>query len=276
MAKKKITVNGTEISMITQADEEYICLTDMAKGFEGEAGEYIRNWLRNGSTVQYLGVWEKVHNPDFNLVEFHQIKSELVDNTFLMSVKKWIQRTGAIGIQARAGRYGGTYAHNEIAVQFATWLSPEFHVYLVKEFKRLKVKEAQERQESLEWNVKRILSKINYKVHTDAIKERLMPPRFTKGAGIIYAGEADILNMAVFGVTSKIWRAENPDAKGNIRDHATPEQLLVLANLEAVNAELIRLNISQDERIDILNQAAINHMHSLLTSPTISKLPEGK
>ncbi len=138
----------------------------MARGFEGEAGEYIRNWLRNNSTIQYLGVWEKVHNPNFNLVEFHQIKSELVDNTFLMSAKKWIARTNAIGIEAKAGRYGGTYGHNEIALQFATWLSPEFHVYLVKEFKRLKVQEAEEQKESLEWNVKHTLTKINYGIHT--------------------------------------------------------------------------------------------------------------
>ena len=274
--KKKIVVQGQELTLIHKRDrEEYISLTDMARGFEGEPGEYIRNWLRTASTVQYLGVWEKVHNPDFNLVEFHQIKAELVDNTFLMSAKKWIARTAAIGIEAKAGRYGGTYAHNEIALQFATWLSPEFHVYLVKEFKRLKQIEAEERKDTLDWNLKRLLTKINYSVHTDSIKENLIPPRLAEGkpSGLVYAGEADILNMALFGMTARQWKAKNPEAKGNIRDHATAEQLLVLANLEAINAELIRQGFSQDERVIILNQAAIKQMHSILDSPSRSNLP---
>ena len=172
--KKKIIVQGHELTLLLKRDkEEYISLTDMARGFEGAPRDYIRNWLRKGSTVQYLGIWEKVRNPDFNVVEFHHIKTELIDNTFLMSAKKWIERTSAIGIEAKAGRYGGTYAHNEIALQFATWLSPEFHVYLVKEFKRLKQIEAQERKDSLDW--KRMLTKINYSIHTDAIKEKLIP-----------------------------------------------------------------------------------------------------
>lgn len=276
MAKKKIIVQGHELTLIQSRDrEEYISLTDMARGFEGEPGDYIRNWLRTGATVQYLGVWEKVHNPDFNLVEFHQIKAELLDNTFLMSAKKWIARTSAIGIEAKAGRYGGTYAHNEIALQFATWLSPEFHVYLVKEFKRLKQIEAAERKDLLDWNLKRFLSKINYSVHTDAIKDNLIPPRLAEGkpSGIIYATEADILNVALFGKTAKMWRSENPKAKGNIRDHATAEQLLVLANLEAVNAELIRQGMSEDERVMILNRAAITQMRSILDSPSRPGLP---
>ena len=277
MAKKKsIIVQGTEISFTGEDDNEYISLTDMAKGFDGEAGEYIRNWLRNGSTVNFLGVWEKVHNQSFNLVEFHQIKSELSDNTFLMSVKKWLERTDAIGITSKAGRYGGTYAHSDIALQFATWLSPEFYVYLVKEFKRLKKEEADQSQKAIDWNLKRTLTKLNYSVHADAIKEELIPPRLTKSAGIVYAGEADILNVAVFGMTAKMWRLQNQDKKGNIRDHATPEQLIVLSNLEAVNAELIRMKLSQDERVDILNQAAIKQMQSLITSPSLPKLPSGK
>ncbi|MCB0628907.1 MAG: KilA-N domain-containing protein [Saprospiraceae bacterium] len=274
--KKKIIVQGHELTLLLKRDsEEYISLTDMARGFEGEPGEYIRNWLRNGSTIQYLGVWEKVHNPDFNLVEFHQIKTELIDNTFLMSAKKWIDRTSAIGIEAKAGRYGGTYAHNEIALQFATWLSPEFHVYLVKEFKRLKQIEAQEQKDSLDWSLKRMLTKINYSIHTDAIKEKLIPPRLAQGktSGLVYAGEADILNVALFGMTAGQWRAQNPDAKGNIRDHATTEQLLVLANLEAINAELIRQRLSQDERVVRLNEAAITQMKSILNSPSRPNLP---
>jgi len=273
MAKKKtINVQGSEISFVTKENEEYISLTDMAKGFEGEAGEYIRNWLRSGSTVNFLGVWEKVHNQDFNLVEFHQIKSEIIDNTFLMSAKKWIARTNAKGIEAKAGRYGGTYAHNEIAIQFASWLSPEFYVYLVKEFKRLKSIEAKQQYEALDWNLKRVLSKLNYTIHTDAIKQELIPPKLKKGQGFIYADEADILNVAVFGMTAKMWRRSNPQAKGNIRDHATPVQLLIVANLEAVNAELIRLKLSQDERTERLNDAAIQQMKSLLSSPSLKKL----
>ena len=277
MAKKKtINVQGNEISLIIKGNEEYISLTDMAKGFDGEAGEFIRNWLRNGSTVNFLGVWEKVHNQDFNLVEFHQIKSEIIDNTFLMSAKKWIGRTNAVGIQARAGRYGGTYAHNDIAIQFASWLSPEFYVYLVKEFKRLKVLEAIEQRDALDWNLKRVLSKINYTVHTDAIREELIPPRLKKEHGFVYAGEADVLNVAVFGMTAKTWRISNPESKGNVRDYATPEQLLVLSNLEAVNAELIRMKLDEDERADILNKAAIKQMKSLVSSPSLKKLPKIK
>ena len=203
MAKKKkiLSVQGREIALIVQEKGDYISLTDMARKFEGDPRDHIRNWLRNGSTVEFLGVWEKVHNPDFNVVQFHHIRAEFTRNTFLMSVSKWIENTGVIGITAKAGRYGGTYAHSDIAVQFATWLSPEFYVYLVKEFQRLKVLEAQERHESLEWTVRRILTKINYSVHTDAIKETLIPPRLAqnKTSGLVYAGEADILYSTAIG-----------------------------------------------------------------------------
>ncbi len=191
-----------------------------------------------------------------------------------MSVKKWIARTNAIGIQARAGRYGGTYAHNEIALQFATWLSPEFYVYLVKEFKRLKVFEAQQYKEALDWDLKRTLSKINYTIHTDAIKEKLIPAKITKASNFIYADEADMLNVALFGMTAKQWRSNNTDKKGNIRDHATTLQLLVLANMEAINAELIRQELSQEQRMIILNESAINQMKSLLSSPSLPKLTD--
>ena len=278
MAKKKkssITVQGNEIALILQEQGDYISLTDMARKFEGDPRDHIRNWLRNGSTIEFLGVWEKVHNPEFNVVEFHHIKTEFTRNTFLMSVSKWIDQTGAIGITAKAGRYGGTFAHSDIAVQFATWLSPEFYVYLVKEFQRLKQIEAQEKRDALDWSVKRLLTKINYSIHTDAIKETLIPPRLAQGktAGLIYAGEADILNVALFGVTAAQWRSQNSEVKGNIRDHATTEQLLVLANLEAINAELIRSGLSQDERVIRLNEAAITQMTSILNSPSRPSLP---
>lgn len=268
-----INIEGTDIRLYKQEGAEYICLTDMAKNLDAEAGEYIRNWLRTAGTIQFLGVWEKVHNENFNLVELHQIKSEFVDARIVLSVKKWIERTQAIGIISKAGRYGGTYAHTDIAIQFATYLSPELYVHLVKEFQRLKLKETQEREDALEWNVKRFLSKVNYSIHTDAIKEHLIPPKLTgKQTGGIYASEADVLNMAVFGITAKQWRVQYPDAKGNIRDSATQIQLMVLANLEAVNAELIRTGMRQDERLEILNRAAIKQMNSLLSSPSLSQM----
>ncbi len=263
--KKTITVQGTTIKLTTNQKEDYINITDIARGFEGEAGEYIRNWLRAGNTVEFLGVWEKVHNPNFNLVEFHQIKSELTDNRLIMSVKKWINRTNAIGLQAKAGRYGGTYAHNEIALQFAAWLSPEFHVYLVKEFKRLKIEETKTQQDSLEWNVKRMLSKINYKIQTDAIKNNLIPASIKDNIkGLYYASEADLLNVALFGMTAKEWKSTNVDIKGNLRDNASPTQLLVLANLETHNAEFIKEGLSQNERLERLNQIAIHQMQLLV------------
>lgn len=285
MAKKKIlTVQGQELTLLNRAEQEdYISLTDIAKGFDGEAGEYIRNWLRNASTVQYLGVWEKVHNPNFNLVEFHQIKAELADNRFLMSVKKWIKRTNAIGIEAKAGRYGGTYAHNEIALHFSTWLSPEFHVYLVKEFKRLKKIEAEEQQEALGWNVRRIISKANYRLHTTAIKDYLVPKRIglnkrlsKQKNGIVYGSEADILNVALFGITAREWRLDNSDKKGNMRDYATNEQLLVLSNLESHNAEFIKEGLSQVQRLKKLNEIAIYQMQVLIDVPSMRQLKDDK
>ena len=277
MAKSKtITVQGSTIKLTSKGEEEYINLTDMARGFEGEAGEYIRNWLRNGSTVQFLGVWEKVHNPDFNLVEFHQIKAELVDNRNLMSAKKWIARTNAIGLQATAGRYGGTYAHNEIALQFAAWLSPEFHVYMVKEFKRLKFEELEQQKDSLEWNVKRLLSKVNFKIQNDAIKNNLIPANIKSSVkGAYYASEADLLNVALFGMTAKEWKniTQGEKQKGNLRDNATPAQLLVLANLETHNAEFIKEGLSQEERLERLNEIAIYQMQ-LLVNVDFDVLPK--
>ncbi len=276
MAKKKksITVQGSEITLLQARKADFISLTDIDRRFEGN-GRHIENWLRNQNTVEYLETWETLYNPDFNSMQLHGIKEQLGLNRFLLSIKKWIELTNAIGVKAKAGRYGGTYAHPDIAFHFCLWLSPKFQLYIAKEFQRLKQAEARERGEALDWNLKRLLSKINYTVHTDAIKEELIPPRLAqnKTSGLIYAGEADILNVALFGMTAREWRLQNPNAKGNIRDQATTEQLLVLANLEAINAELIRQGLSQDERVVRLNEAAITQMRSILSSPSISKLP---
>ncbi len=241
----------------------------MARSFEGEATDYIKNWMRTGSTVQYLGAWERIHNPNFDLTAFENIKSKVIENTFIMSAKKWTEATKAIGITAKSGQYGGTYAHNEIALQLATWLSPDFHVYLVKEFKRLKTQEAEEMKETLDWNVKRVLSKLNYRLQTQAIKENLIPERIrrdTKKHGFIYASEADVLNVALFGMTAKEWRLINKDKKGNIRDFSSGEQLLVLANLESHNATMIREGLQQDERVSKLNEIAIYQMQILVST----------
>jgi len=277
MSKKKtIEVQGTEITLLQQNNvEDYISLTDIMKKFDDEFSIY--SWMRNKNTVEFIGTWEQLHNPNFKGNEFVTFKNQAGSNNFNLTPKKWIKATEAIGIKVKSGRYGGgTFAHRDIAINFCYWLSPTFQLYLIKEFQRLKELEAKERIDSLEWDLKRTLSKINYNVHTDAIKKELIPPRIKKKAGFIYASEADILNMAVFGTTAKTWRLSNTDKKGNIRDHATHEQLIVLANLEAVNAELIRLQLSQDERVSILNQAAIKQMESLLKAASLLKLPQGK
>lgn len=274
--KKNISVRGHEIGLLgIRGQEDYISLTDIARQFnEDSPSTLIVNWFRNKDTIEFLGVWEKLHNPDFNLIEFDKIRNEAGTNRFILATSRWIAETRAIGIQSKSGRYGGTFAHRDIALGFCYWLSPPFQLYLVKEFQRLKEQEARERQDTLEWNVHRLLTKINYSVHTDAIKEKLIPPRLAQNrtSGLVYAGEADILNLALFGVTAREWRAQNPNAKGNIRDHATTEQLLVLANLEAINAELIHQGLSQDERVVRLNEAAITQMRSVLASPGRSGL----
>ncbi len=275
MAKKKtIKVQGSEIALITGKDNDHISLTDIDSKFDGK-GKHIENWFRNQNTIEYLGTWELLHNPNFNSMQLHGIKEQAGLNRFLMSAKKWISMTNAIGIKSKAGRYGGTYAHPDIAFHFCLWLSPTFQLYIAKEFQRLKIKEAEEQNSKLDWSLKRVLSKVNYRIHTDAIKEKLIPPRISskKRGGFIYASEADIINVALFGKTAKIWRTQNPKRKGNIRDFASTEQLLVLANLEAINAELIRAGLSQDERIARLNEAAISQMNSLLSSPSLSQLP---
>lgn len=274
--KKTITVKGAEIKIEVIGEEDYISLTDITKNFP-DGKQLVPRWIRNRDTLEFLGVWEKLNNTNFQVIEFDNLYAESGNNRFSLSVKRWVETTGGIGLkQKRVGRSPATFAHRDIALGFCYWLSPPFQLYVIKEFQRLKLKEAQENQDALEWNLKRSLTKMNYKVHTDAIKEELIPPRIPKGVGVVYANEADVLNVAVFGITAKFWKLQNPKLKGNIRDHASTEQLLVLANLEAVNAELIRMKLTQDERIDILNQAAIKHMTSLLSSSSFSKLNSGK
>ena len=270
MAKNKIIkVEGKEITVILVKEQEYISLTDMLKAKDGDF--FISDWLRNRNTIEYLGIWETVYNPNFNYGEFAIIKSQAGLNSYKISVKEWVEKTNAIGLKATAGRYGGTYAHPDIAFEFGMWISPQFKIYLVKEFQRLKEKDNDRLK--LEWNLQRTLAKVNYQIHTDAIKENLIPQEITKQqASFVYANEADLLNVALFGITAKEWRDNNPDKTGNIRDYATLEQLVVLSNMESVNALLIRQGLSQSERLLQLNKVAITQMKSLLASNTMKKL----
>ena len=267
MAKSKnktVRVQDTEISIIVKDKEDFISLSDMVKNFDGGSA-LIEQWLRNKDTIEFLGIWERINNPDFNSLEFEGIRNEAGTNRFYLSVKKWVSATNATGIFAKTGRYGGTFAQKDIAFEFGSWLSPEFKLYLIKEFQRLK----EEEQEKLsnEWNLHRTLAKVNYRIHTDAIKEHIIPPKVTKKQqGLIYATEADLLNMAMFGMTAKTWRGQNPDKDGNIRDHSTLEQLLVLANLESLNAEFIRMGLPSGKRLKKLNETAIRQMKSLASS----------
>ena len=271
MIKQKINVNGTKISVFHQDDDDYISLTDMAKYRAYDSGVVISNWLTTKYTIQFMGAWEQLYNPDFNLMEFNKIKNEAGTNGFIVSSSMWIKHTKAIGIKSSAGRYGGTFAHRDIAFEFATWLSPEFKLYLIKEFQRLKQEE--NNRISQGWDIKRLLTKINYKVHTDAVKEHLIPPNVSKEQiDFIYADEADILNVALFGTTAQEWRENNPDKNGNIRDDASVTQLVCLAGLESLNAEFIRQRVEQGERLIKLNQIAIIQMRSLIGSPGIKKL----
>ncbi len=270
MAKnKKIEVEGKEITILFDKEQEYISLTDMLKAKYGDF--FISDWLRNRNTVEYLGIWESVYNPNFNYGEFAIIKSQAGLNSYKLSVKEWVEKTNAVGLKATAGRYGGTYAHPDIAFEFGMWISPQFKIYLVKEFQRLKSEENDRLK--LEWNLQRTLAKVNYQIHTDAIKENLIPKAITKQqASFVYANEADLLNVALFGITAKEWRDDNPDKNGNIRDYATLEQLVVLSNMESINALLIRQGLPQTERLIQLNKVAITQMKSLLESNTIKKL----
>jgi len=267
--KKTIIVKGTEISIISVNSNDYISLTDMLKAKDGDF--FISDWLRNRNTVEFLGIWESVYNPDFNYGEFAIIKSQAGLNSYKISVKEWVEKTKAIGLRASAGRYGGTYAHKDIAFEFGMWISPEFKIYLIKEFQRLK--EEENNRLKLEWNLQRTLAKINYRIHTDAIKENLIPAIVTREqANVIYASEADLLNVALFGQTAKQWRDSNPNKDGNIRDHAVLEQLVVLSNLESINALLVHQGMPQSERLLNLNKTAINQMRSLIADKNIKRL----
>ncbi|MGM0565669.1 MAG: KilA-N domain-containing protein [Bacteroidota bacterium] len=258
---KSLIVQGKDINVLKQKEGHYISLTDMIKAKDGDF--FIADWLRNRNTLEFLGIWESVNNPSFNYGEFAIIRSQAGLNSYKISVKEWVNKTNAIGLQAKAGRYGGTYAHSDIAFEFGMWISPEFKVYLVKEFKRLKEEESQ--RNNLEWSFQRTLAKVNYHIHTDAIKENLIPVKLSrKRISFIYASEADVLNMALFGKTAKEWREKNPDKKGNIRDFATLEQLVVLSNLESINAMLIHQGLEQPDRLEQLNQIAIKQMKSLV------------
>ena len=266
---KTLDVRGTQIAVVSSPTGDYISLTDMLRAKDGDF--FISDWLRNRNTVEFLGIWESVFNPNFNYGGFAIIKSQAGLNSYKLSVKEWIAQTNAIGLKATAGRYGGTYAHPDIAFEFGMWISPEFKIYLVKEFRRLKDEENDRLK--LGWNLQRTLAKINYRIHTDAIKEALIPPAVTKAqANLVYANEADLLNVALFGQTAKQWRDTHPEAEGNVRDHAPLEQLVVLTNLESLNAVLVRQGLSSSERLVKLNEIAITQMRTLLSDPNVKRL----
>jgi len=267
----KIIVNNNSIQILDKSGEKYLCLTDMAKVF-GEPNVLILSWMRRKDTIEFIGIWEKIHNPDFKPHEFVGFKNQAGANRFNISPQQWVAATGAIGIESKSGRYGGgTYAHEDIALHFGQWLSPEFSLYVIKEFKRLKQSEAQ--RESKDWQLSRALSKINYRIHTDAVDKHLIPPHISsKFKWPWFTQEADLLNLAMFGKTASQWRGENPESEGNIRDHASQEQLLVLANLESLNSHLIQEGVPKKDRLLKLNKMAIQQMKSLLGEPATRKL----
>ncbi|MDO9230863.1 MAG: KilA-N domain-containing protein [bacterium] len=269
--KTKIIVKGSEITIVKYHGDDYISLTDMVRNFE-DGSVLIEKWLRNKNTVEFIGIWEQINNPNFNSPEFGGIMNEAGFNRFTLSVKKWVEKTNAIGLIAKTGRFdSGTFANKDIAFEFGSWLSAEFKLYLIKEFQRLKADEASSLK--LEWSFQRTLAKINYRIHTEAIKEKLIPLELTKGQiNMKYANEADLLNVALFGITAKMWRDKNTKLAGNIRDYASIEQLVVLSNLESINALLIHDGMPSKDRIQKLNSTAIIQMKSLLTSKEVKKL----
>jgi hypothetical protein len=275
-SKSIIAVRGSPVTVVRENDTDYISLTDIAKHKEPDrADQIIQNWMRNRNTVEFLGVWERLNNPVFNPLEFEGFRSRAGLNSFVLSPRQWIEATSAIGLVSKSGRYGGgTYAHRDIAFEFASWISVEFRLYLIKEFQRLKDDES--RRLSLAWNLNRTLSKLNYRIHTDAVKAHLIPPEVTPAqAAITYATEADLLNVALFGHTARQWRDANPKLEDNVRDYASVEQLLVLANMEGMNAEFIHMGLPQGERLKQLNQIAIRQMQVLTTS-NLKALPRSK
>ena len=264
---EKIQVKGITVTVFKIGDEDFISLTDMLKAKDGDF--FISDWLRNRNTLEYLGIWEQIYNPTFNYGEFAIIKSQSGLNSYKISVKEWVEKTKAIGIKATTGRYGGTYAHKEIAFEFGMWISAEFKIYLIKEFQRLK----EEEYRQLGWDIRRNLVKINYRIHTDAIKENLIPPELSKSQiNLVYATEADVLNVALFGKTASDWRDANPDKKGNIRDYADISQLVCLSNLENLNAHFIRECNPQNERLQKLNLIAIQQMKLLTIDNSVKKI----
>jgi len=268
--KGTITAKGTAIAVLSRGtDDDFISLTDIARYKNAEApADVVKNWLRTRFTLDFLGAWEKLYNPDFKLVEFDQFRNEAGANAFVLSPQKWVETTNAIGIRSVSGRYGGTFAHKDIAFEFASWISAEFKLYIIKDYQRLKADENS--RISLDWNVKRVLAKVNYKIHTDAIRDNLIPSELTmKQRSFVYADEADILNVALFGMTAAEWRKANTGKDGNMRDHATIEQLLVLANLENVNALYIGKGMTQGERITELNRLARQQMVQLLENTSV-------
>ncbi|MCO6473030.1 MAG: KilA-N domain-containing protein [Ignavibacterium sp.] len=272
MAVRKIIVKEKEISLFAKENSEYISITDIAKSKDSKRSDYvIQNWMRNRNTIEFIGLWESLHNETFNSIEFDGFRNQAGLNSFSLTPKKWIQSTNAIGIISKPGKYGGTFAHQDIAFEFASWISAEFKLYLLKEFQRLKEEEA--KSKSLTWNLQRELAKVNYKIHTDAVKEHLIPDKITKEqAEFIYASEADLLNVALFGMTAKQWRSKNKNKNGNLRDYARIEQLVILSNLESINSVLIEQGLSQKERLLRLNETAINQMKSLMNAKTIKRL----
>jgi hypothetical protein len=276
MAKnKKIEVQGNPIAIYKGDADEYISLTDIARYKDSSNTDtIIQNWLRNRNTIELLGFWEQMYNLNFKPLEFEGFRKQAGLNSFVLTPKRWIEATNAIGIISKAGRYGGTFAHKDIAFEFASWISIEFKLYIIKEFQRLKEQESNIQQ--IEWNFQRTLAKVNYKIHTDAIKENIIPQVLDKGkTSLVYASEADVLNMALFGLTAKQWRDGNPDEKGNVRDYATIQQLVVLSNLESINAMLIMQDVSQQDRLIQLNNIAITQMKSLVDNQYIKKLGNG-
>lgn len=273
MAKsKKINVQGIDVVLYENNNEDYISLTDIARyKDDSNTDSIIQNWLRNRNTVELLGFWETMYNSNFKPLEFEGFRKQAGLNSFVLTPKKWIESTNAIGIISKSGRYGGTFAHKDIALEFASWISIEFKLFIIKEFQRLKEDENSRLQ--LEWNLQRTISKINYRIHTDAIKEILIPSEITnKQSNLVYANEADLLNVALFGITAKEWRDTNTDKNGNIRDYANLEQLVVLSNMESINALLIQQGLSQSERLIQLNKVAIIQMKSLIENSSIKKL----
>jgi len=271
--KATIHAKGSEIAMVSRGkDDDFISLTDIAKYKNADDPRFvIQNWMRNRFTIDFMGVWEQLYNPNFNRVEFEAVKNESGTNAFVMTPTKWVQLTGAIGVYASSGRYGGTFAHKDIAFEFASWISPEFKLYIIKDYQRLKADETS--QAKLEWNVSRAISKINYKIHTDAIQENLIPGLVsTAQKSLVYANEADMLNVALFGMTAKQWKDVNSSIKGNLRDSATLQQLIVLSNLESMNAELIKVGQSQQDRLVTLNKMAIGQMKALVGNVGVKRL----